>query len=268
MSAVPRSTGPRPRGPRELQCVLVGANGIAEPSLGDPDVGQRDRAAEHVGEVPDAAQTLDGGGVAAVRGLEVAAPPRGEPGQGRGGRQGEVVALGEPARWPGRRARRSPPGRRGPGRGRLGTSRSRPAAAASSPSSTTTILADGSSWAASSSRSTSSSRLSTSSNSPLDISAPTNPTASTGRSRTTSSGMSSSQRRTVASAGPGAAPGWRARRGRRRARRHRRRGRAGPPGPCSPAAAYHWPARRCRSATSPGRSSSRWVRRTSANRWW
>ena len=143
-----------------------------------------------------------------------------------------------------------------------------PGRRASSVLSTTTISTDGSLPAVSSSRSTSSSRLSIPAKSPLDMSAPTKPTASTGRTATTSWGKSSSQRRAVAS-----------RRSRRRLRMARStRSAASVTSPAarvcrtaatgSPAAADHRPARRCSSATSPGRSSSRWVRRTSAKRWW
>ena len=114
------------------------------------------------------------------------------------------------------------------------------------------------SWVAGSShRSTSRRRSSTPSNSLPAINAPTRPTASTGLIRTTSSGMTSSQPRIVASclfrcsAGMAsstrsaarsmspAASAWRT---------------AGDGCPCW---SYHRLARRCRSATSSGRSSSR-----------
>ena len=83
--AVPRITVSGLVG-RRAQRVLEGTSGVAEPSLGDPEVGERDRAAEHVRDVPGPAQPLDGGRVAAVRGLQVSARPGGEAGEGRRGR--------------------------------------------------------------------------------------------------------------------------------------------------------------------------------------
>ena len=85
-------------------------------------------------------------------------------------------------------------GRRRPGPAPLGRSRSPRAAGRARPRRAPPRRPAG----PASSRSTSSSRRSTSANSPLDISAPMKPTARTGRRRTTSSGMSSIQRRTVA----------------------------------------------------------------------
>ena len=251
MSAVPRSTAVRLVAAASAQRVLEGAPGVAEPALGDPEVGQGDRAAEHVREVPGAAQTLDGGRVARCAASRSPLPQEASPERADAAATGEVVVVA---------ARRDGPvgvhdGRRrvavAPAPGRLDTSRSRPAGGRARPRRARPSLRR---RVRPSSRSTSSSRLSTPSNSPLAISAPMKPTASTGRTRTTSCGMSSSQRRIVAScrsrAGPGSASSTRsAARSTSPAASACRTAGTG-----SPAASYHRPARRCRSATSSGRS--------------
>jgi hypothetical protein len=81
-------------GGRQAERVLVGASPVAQPALGEAEVAKGDRAAEDVGDVAGALQPLDGDGVAAVRRLQVARSPTGEPGQGRGRGDGEVVAGG------------------------------------------------------------------------------------------------------------------------------------------------------------------------------
>ena len=142
----------------------------------------------------------------------------------------------------------------------------------SSPPSTTTIPAGGAHVTARSPvgcshRSTSRSRSSTPSNSPPDISAPMKPAASTGLTRTTSSGMASSQPRMVASCLLLRSSGI--------ASSTRSAARSASPAASawriawdgSPLCSNHWLARRCRAATRSGCSSSRWVRRTSAKRW-
>jgi hypothetical protein len=93
MSAVPRSTVPSGVG-GESKRLLIGAQRLAQAALGDPDVGQRDRAAEDVGDVPGPPQPLGSDGVGTVRGLELAVTPEGEPHEGRRPGSGEVVAVG------------------------------------------------------------------------------------------------------------------------------------------------------------------------------
>jgi hypothetical protein len=78
----------------ESQRPLIGAQGLAQAPLRDPEVGQRDRAAEDVGDVPGPPQPLGGEGVGPVRGLEVPTAPEREPHQGRCPGLGEVVLVG------------------------------------------------------------------------------------------------------------------------------------------------------------------------------
>ena len=92
MSAVPRSTVPSLVG-GESQRLLVGAQRLAQATLGDPDVRQRDRAAEDVSDVPGPPQPLGSDRVGPVRGLEVAASPAREPREGRCPGSGEVVLF-------------------------------------------------------------------------------------------------------------------------------------------------------------------------------
>ena len=256
----------------ESQRLLVGAQRLTQATLRDADVRQRDRAAEDVGDVPGPPQPLGAGGVGLVRGLEVAATPECEPHEGRCPGSGEVVLFGGAliARW----ARSMVAGPSPPIRARPARYISiAPGRRASSPSSRTTIPSGGAhvpepSPVGSCHRSTSRSRSSTPSSSPTDISAPMKPAASTGLTRTTSSGMASSQPRMVASCLALRSSGiasWTSPAARS----------------TSPAASawriawdgsafcsYHWLARRCRAATRSARSSRRWVSRTSANRWW
>ena len=75
----------------QVERVLVGATRVAEPALGGAEVAQRDRAAQHVSDVARALQALHGDRVAAVRRLQVAGRPGGQPRQGAGGSHREVV---------------------------------------------------------------------------------------------------------------------------------------------------------------------------------
>ena len=77
----------------KLQGLLVGAHRLAETTLRDPDVRQRDRAAEDVGDVPGPPQPRHALGVRPVRGLQVPAPPEREPQQPRCPGTAEVVVL-------------------------------------------------------------------------------------------------------------------------------------------------------------------------------
>ena len=81
-----RVRGPSHRGwgvvGRQLQSPLVAGHRLPETPLGDPDVGQDDRAADHVREVAGLLQTGRGIGVPAVRGSEIRVRPRGESQQG------------------------------------------------------------------------------------------------------------------------------------------------------------------------------------------
>ena len=99
MSAVPRSTGPSVL-VRELQGLLVGAHRVAEPALGDPDVGQRDRAPEYVGQVTRSLHARRALGVRRVGCLEIAARPGREPDQRRGRSTPDVVVLVEEVQSP------------------------------------------------------------------------------------------------------------------------------------------------------------------------
>ena len=78
----------------ESQRLLIGAQRLAKATLHAPDVGQRDRAAEDVSDVPRPPQPLDTDRVGPVRGLEVPATPGREPHEGRRPGPGEVVVLG------------------------------------------------------------------------------------------------------------------------------------------------------------------------------
>ena len=138
MSAVPRSTGP-PCSRRELQGLLVGAHRVAQPALGDPDVGQRDRAAEHVGRCARLAA------ISPCSRRTPRAPPR-----GRRSSRTRARSARRPLRARRRRPRRRGPapagraprcraGRPAPAPGRHGGRRSRPAAGGTPASSTTTI---------------------------------------------------------------------------------------------------------------------------------
>ena len=78
----------------EAQRVLVVPHGVGEPALGDPDVGERDRAAQDVGDVPGESQPFDARRVGTVRPLQVAPGPLREPGRGGGAGSGQVVVVG------------------------------------------------------------------------------------------------------------------------------------------------------------------------------
>src|SRR5881227_703016 len=60
---------------RELQCLLVGAHGLAETTLRNPYIGQCDSAAECVGVVPGPPQTCHASGIRLMCGLEISARP-------------------------------------------------------------------------------------------------------------------------------------------------------------------------------------------------
>ena len=109
-----------------LQCLLVGAHRLAEATLREPDVRQRDRAAEGIGNVPGPPQSRHAFGVRRMPCLEVPARPGREPQQARCPGPAEVVVL--------RRKFECPPGvpngagqhRPEPGPARHGTARSSP----------------------------------------------------------------------------------------------------------------------------------------------
>ena len=154
--------------------------------------------------MPGAPQPGHARGVGPVRGLEVAAGPERQSRQARRPGPGQVVIRHrEVDRAPGvpHRARDVAPGQGQAGPVHLDL----PGRRAKACRSTTTISApqplarSPSPGGVSSHRSASRSRPSTPSNSLIAISAPTNPTLSTGRTRTSSSGISSSHPRTVAS---------------------------------------------------------------------
>ena len=229
--------------------------------------------------MPGSAQARDGGRVAAVRGVQVTTPPGREPRQGGGGREHEVVVRhGQRDGSVGLEdGRRRVAGDQGQGL------RTRPYIAIRSAGGANFTLVEHDSGRRRGASRLRSARLDPVSLSVLPawappsnstarpISAPTwKPTASTGRTWTL---LREGWRRSSAGwsppAGCAASPAGRARPGRPQPRHHRPRGRAAPPPQVPPPRAYHRLARRCRSAISSGRSSStRWVRRTSANRWW
>jgi hypothetical protein len=76
---------------RRLQGLLVGAHGLAETALGTPDVRQRDRAPEGIGDVPGPSQSRHALGIPRVPGLEVPARPGREPHECRCRSTAEVV---------------------------------------------------------------------------------------------------------------------------------------------------------------------------------
>ena len=98
---------------------------------------------------------------------------------------------------------------------------------------------------------------------------PRNATPSTGRTRMTSAGSASSHAEDDCFlAGLAHGRDRQLDRGRRLARNRRRPGRGGSPRTARHAASNQSLARRCRIGTRSGCSSSRWARKTSANRWW
>ena len=78
----------------EVESVAIGALRIAEPAHGQLQVGQRDGAAEDVGDVALEPEPADGLGVGGLRGREVTLTPRGQPHQGGGGTESQVVVGG------------------------------------------------------------------------------------------------------------------------------------------------------------------------------
>ena len=168
--------------------------GVAEPALGDLDVGERERAAQDVGEVAAGLEAGDRLGVASLGRVEVAAGPVRQARAGPRRRPaGGVVGAGQVehpvgvARWWRRCRRRA-------GRGRPGAWRSWPGAGRSS------------SWSMTIGRSAprraSARRCSSSGSTPVGVAGRPcgrrrGACASTGRSAKRSSGRASSQRRSV-----------------------------------------------------------------------
>lgn len=68
--------------------------GVVEPTPGDLEVHQRDRAPEHVGHVTRGAQSFRRACVRLVSGVQVATSPEREPQEGGCRRGGEQVAVG------------------------------------------------------------------------------------------------------------------------------------------------------------------------------
>src|ERR1039457_4567406 len=257
----------------KLQCLLVGVHRLAEATLRDPDVGQRDRAAQDVGDETGSPQSGHARGPGPVRSLQVPVPPGRKPKNPDAEARPRWSSSGE--RSSARRACRTVPGASPRAMARAARYTSIAAGRRRYSSSlAATISASGPcrpSWGAvgaASHRSASRSRSSTPSSSPVVSNAPAKATLSTGLSRTSSSGSASSQRRAVASclvlrmAGiasstrpaarskSSAASAWLMATG------------------CSSFCSYHALARRCRSGTWPGCSSSSRACSTSAKRWW
>ena len=164
--------------------------------MGDPDVGQRDRAAHDVGDVAGPPQPGHARGPGQVRGLQVPVHPGREPEQPRRRGTPEVVVGGRKVDRPpgvpdsaGYVARAQ--GQGGPVR----LDRRRQPGGIPARRAPAAIPAGG----ASSRRSASRSRSSTPSISPVVSNAPAKITLSTGLIRTSSSGSASSQRRSAAS---------------------------------------------------------------------
>src|SRR6185295_10931022 len=74
-----------------LQCLLVGAHGLAETALRTSYIRQRDRAPEGIGYVPGPPQSRHALGIPRVPGLEVPARPGREPHECRGRSTAKVV---------------------------------------------------------------------------------------------------------------------------------------------------------------------------------
>ena len=187
----------------QLQTLLVEALRVAQPPLGNADVGHRDGTPEDVGDVADAPHPGDGVGVLGERSVEVALGPGREPEQCVGGRP--APARRRPARAASTRRAWSTVPAMSP---RISANAARyisiaPGNVRSCASSTTIMPAASRAAGVSASHCSASRRCSsTRSSSPVDINTPTNPTASTGRTRTTCSGMSSAHARSVASCRP------------------------------------------------------------------
>ena len=188
-----------------LQGLLVGAHRLAEATLHEPDVGQRYRAAEGIGNVPGPPQSRHAFGVRRMPGLEVPARPEREPQtcpRPRHGRGGPPRAQ---VRAPAGRAGRCRAHRPEPGPGRHGTARSSPGGDDIPPRRPRPFLPNGPpiSHRYRLSRPASARRPAAGSQLPRahrpNSSAPANPTLSTGLTRTTSPGIASSQPRTMAS---------------------------------------------------------------------
>ena len=178
----------------ELQRLLVGAHRRAQATLGHLHVGERDRAAEHVGDVVDPLELDQAVGVRRVRHLEVAGRPGRQPAQGGGGAPGEVVVLQRDVeRPPGVLDRgvdvAAHEGQPGAVDGDVGRQPEELVLVHDDHAGRGAVPAS----AASSQRSASSSSSSTPSKVPVDIRAPARLLQRTGRTRSTSSGRLSSQ---------------------------------------------------------------------------
>src|SRR6266567_5419345 len=77
----------------KLQCLLVGAHRLAETTLRNPYVRQRDRASQDVGDVSGPPQPRRAFGIRPVRCLQVPTPPGREPQQPRCPSTAEVVLF-------------------------------------------------------------------------------------------------------------------------------------------------------------------------------
>ncbi len=271
MSAAPRSAGPPLRG-RHLQSVLVDPHGLAEPTLGDPDVGPGDGAAHEVGEVPGLLQARHAVGIRAVRCVEVAGRPVRESQERHRrpaarvvvradkveGLLGEGDAAGHVAEEPGQSG--TVDGDRRRKRAEIDPRPRRPSRAASQGPPLSPLIA-------ASHRSTSCRRDSTPSTSLRTRRDPANALLSTGLTRIDSSAVPPASDAASPPVAAGASPGSAS------SMRSAARPKSSPArawrmaSDRSPFCSYHSVARRCSISARPGSSSSRRARSTSANRW-
>src|SRR5207248_4468624 len=77
----------------KLQCLLVGAHGLAETTLRNSYIGQCDSAAESVGVVPGPPQTGHASGIRLMCGLEISARPPCQAKQRGGATAPEMVVI-------------------------------------------------------------------------------------------------------------------------------------------------------------------------------
>ena len=78
---------------RKLQCLLIGAHGLAETTLRNPYISQGDGATDGVRDVPGLLQTRHAIGIRPVRCLEIPARPGGESQERRCRSAPEMVVL-------------------------------------------------------------------------------------------------------------------------------------------------------------------------------
>ena len=240
----------------DLQSSLVVAHRVAETALRDAEVGQRDRAADHVRAASRPVPASP------CRPSTSGAPPRDHRSSSARARSGTPPPRGRdgrrdrPVRAPAARASGCRPRRRRPGPARRGTWRSLRGAGGTRRSSTTTISPEAPGLPASSSTAAPTAPRPGAAarrprTSPVDMRAPTYPMASTGRTPNNSSGSASSQRRSVASC---------------RAPLHRRGRpvRPGPPPARSPPPARAWSIAADRSPFRSYQSLARTVQRRDA----